>query len=199
MLLHWSRTSPYVRKVMVAAHELGLADRLDLRETFPESVVADVSPDNPLAQIPTLVLDDGSKLFDSLVIADYFNDLAGGTLFGTRETRFAVLTRHALAAGLTDRLNARFNEMKRPSAERSPRVMERFAASCPRVYDALESMASGFSTGIPDIGEIAAGVALGYADYRLDGDGWRDGRPALTAWYEKVSGRRSFRLTTPPE
>jgi hypothetical protein len=28
MRLHWSPLSPFVRKVMVAAHELGLADRI---------------------------------------------------------------------------------------------------------------------------------------------------------------------------
>ena len=30
MKLHWSPKSPYVRKVMICAHELGSADRLEL-------------------------------------------------------------------------------------------------------------------------------------------------------------------------
>ena len=31
MKLHWSPRSPFVRKVMIVAHELGLTDRIDLR------------------------------------------------------------------------------------------------------------------------------------------------------------------------
>ena len=71
MKLHWSPKSPYVRKVMVCAHELGLVDRLDL----VRSVAAMLAPnarlmeDNPLSKIPTLVLADGSTLFDSVVIS----------------------------------------------------------------------------------------------------------------------------------
>ena len=58
MKLHWSPRSPFVRKVMIAAHELGLADRLDCVRT----VVATTKPhavlmeENPLSKIPTLVL-----------------------------------------------------------------------------------------------------------------------------------------------
>ena len=30
MILHWSPKSPFVRKVMVAAHEKGIANRIEL-------------------------------------------------------------------------------------------------------------------------------------------------------------------------
>ncbi len=42
MKLHWASTSPYVRKVMVAAHELGVADRFELVATTPQTVIDDV-------------------------------------------------------------------------------------------------------------------------------------------------------------
>jgi hypothetical protein len=60
MTLHWSPKSPYVRKVMVCAHELDLLPRLQL----VRSVAAMLTPnerlmqDNPLSKIPTLVLAD---------------------------------------------------------------------------------------------------------------------------------------------
>jgi len=72
MKLHWSPRSPFVRKVMIAAHETGLVNRL----TCVRTVVAMTAPntnllcDNPLSKIPTLVLDDGSPLYDSVVIAN---------------------------------------------------------------------------------------------------------------------------------
>ena len=36
---------------------------------------------NPLKQIPILVLDDGSSLFDSPVICEYLNHTGGGKFF----------------------------------------------------------------------------------------------------------------------
>jgi glutathione S-transferase len=67
MKLHWSPRSPYVRKVMIVAHELGLADRIETVRT----VVGGMTPhlalmrDNPLGKIPTLVLEDDTVLYDS--------------------------------------------------------------------------------------------------------------------------------------
>ena len=119
--LHWAPTSPYVRKVMIVAHELGLADRFELVATRPETVVADVAADNPLGRIPALVLADGTTLFDSLVIAEFLDETAGGSLFpraGPR--RWRTLTRHALAQGAIDAAIAIVAERRRPALERSP-------------------------------------------------------------------------------
>src|SRR5690242_20251590 len=119
--LHWSPTSPYVRKVMVAAHELGLADRIDLVPTRVETVVADVAADNPLGRVPALVLPDGTTLFDSLVIAEFLHETGGGTLFPRPgPERWRTLTLHALAQGIIDAAIAIVAERRRPGAERSP-------------------------------------------------------------------------------
>src|SRR5580692_2915723 len=70
MKLHWSPRSPYVRKVMIAAGELGLQDRLECVRT----VVGGTKPHlelmqvNPLGKIPTLELEDGRVLYDSFVL-----------------------------------------------------------------------------------------------------------------------------------
>jgi glutathione S-transferase len=80
MKLHWSPRSPYVRKVMIVAHELGLADRLETVRT----VVGGTTPhlalmrENPLGKIPTLVLEDGSVLYDSPVICEFLDTLHDG-------------------------------------------------------------------------------------------------------------------------
>src|SRR5690606_24807882 len=80
MKLHWSPRSPYVRKVMMVAHEHGLADRLEIVPTHVamEQANAALMARNPLSKIPTLVLDDGTALFDSRVIAEYLDGLGGG-------------------------------------------------------------------------------------------------------------------------
>ena len=116
MKLHWSPKSPYVRKVMVCAHELGLADRLEL----VRSVAAMLKPnerlmqDNPLSKIPTLVLDNGFALFDSAVICEYLNDLGSGTLFPQQGAdKWQALRWHAFADGLLDALILWRNERER--------------------------------------------------------------------------------------
>jgi glutathione S-transferase len=73
MKLYWSSRSPFVRKVMVAAHEVGIADRIRTQRVVvaPNSPNIEVMQDNPLSKIPTLVFDDGTSLYDSRVICEY--------------------------------------------------------------------------------------------------------------------------------
>ncbi|HEU0201031.1 MAG TPA: glutathione S-transferase N-terminal domain-containing protein, partial [Burkholderiaceae bacterium] len=116
MKLHWSPKSPYVRKVMICAHELDLLPKLEL----VRSVAAMLKPnerlmqDNPLSKIPTLVLDNGFTLFDSVVVCEYLNDLAGGSLFPRQGAdKWQALRWHALGDGLLDVLILWRNERER--------------------------------------------------------------------------------------
>jgi hypothetical protein len=116
MKLHWSPKSPYVRKVMVCAHELDVVDKLEL----VRSVAAMLKPnarlmeDNPLSKIPTLVLEDGFTLFDSAVICEYLDELAKGSLFPKQgPDKWQALRWHALGDGLLDALILWRNERER--------------------------------------------------------------------------------------
>ena len=79
MKLHWSPRSPFVRKVMIVAHERGLAGRITCMRTVAAMTKphAELMKDNPLSKIPTLVLDDGTVLYDSPVICEYLDALDG--------------------------------------------------------------------------------------------------------------------------
>jgi len=194
--LHWSPTSPYVRKVMVAAHELGLADRIDLVPTRVETVVADVAADNPLGRVPALVLPDGTTLFDSLVIAEFLNETGGGTLFPRPgPERWRTLTLHALAQGIIDAAIAIVAERRRPGAERSPAFVAARQAEIGRALDALER---NIPASTPDIGTITVAAGLGYVDFRLPDDAWRSSRPRLAAWFAAFAQRPSMAATKPP-
>lgn len=198
MRLHGAPTSPYVRKVLVAAHELGLAGRLTLVPTTPETVVADVAADNPLAQIPTLLLDDGTRLFDSTVICLWLDAEGGGRLVPAAGlARWRVLTGQALGHGLIDAAIGRVRELRRPAGERSPAFLDKRAAEIARVLDALEQAAPA-PAAAPGLAEIAAGVALGYLDFRVADMPWRPGRTALAAWYDALARRPSFVATQHP-
>ena len=108
MKLHWSPRSPFVRKVMVVVHELGLADRIACVRTVAASTKphAELMQDNPLSKIPTLVLDDGTVIYDSPVICEYLDGLDGAPKLHPAEpkARLAALRRQALGDGFLDML-----------------------------------------------------------------------------------------------
>lgn len=196
MKLHWSPRAPFVRKVMICAHELGVADRLALvrSQAALTQPNAAIMVDNPLSKIPTLVLDDGRTLFDSVVICEYLDALAGGTLF-PREgaARWAALRWHALADGMLDALILwRFErEQARPHAALVAAFDTKITAAVARLEAEVDALAAApFS-----IGTITVGCALGYLDFRFAAWRWRDRAPRLAAWYAALVARPSFVAT----
>jgi glutathione S-transferase len=198
MKLHWSPKSPYVRKVMICAHELGLADRLEL----VRSVAAMLKPnprlmqDNPLSKIPTLVLDDGFVLFDSVVICEYLNDLAQGGLFPQQGAdKWQALRWHAFGDGLLDALILWRNERER-EVPLQP-LLEAFELKAQASLKLLDDEAQALAETAFSIGHVAVGCALGYMDYRFDAFGWRDAAPRLAEWHAEICKRPSLQNTEP--
>lgn len=199
MKLHFSPTSPFVRKVMVAAHEKGLADRIEL--TSPETMnTGELRADNPLEKVPCLVDDDGRALYDSHVIVDYLDAIGSGPVLTPSEpkARIAVLLRHALADGLMDAAVAGVGEMRRPENLKWADNLERQRGKVTRALDALESEAGSMGDTL-DLGTLSVGCALGYVDFRYGDLNWREGRPKLAAWYEAFARRPSMVKTAPPK
>src|SRR5690349_15532170 len=170
MRLHWSPRSPFVRKVLLAAHELGLAGRIErvrtvVRMTRPNPGLL---PDNPLSKIPTLVLADGTVLIDSVVICEYLDALAGGGILfpAAGPERWTALARHALANGLLDILILWRNERERPEGKRLPELLDSFALKTRTALDRLEREAPDLAATRFGIGHIALGCCLSYLDFR---------------------------------
>ncbi|WP_448206288.1 glutathione S-transferase N-terminal domain-containing protein [Azospirillum sp. sgz302134] len=200
MKLRWSPTSPYVRKVMMVAIECGLEKAVETQKTDAWSPETDLPKDNPLGKVPALVLEDGTALYDSPVIAEYLDTLHDGPrLFPAHgPARWTALRQQALADGICDAAILRRLEANRPDGEKSPNWMERQRRAVARALDVLEAEAA---TGLGDtltVGTLAVLVALGYLDFRFGHEDWREGRPALTAWFAAMSDRDSFRRTAPP-
>jgi glutathione S-transferase len=201
MMLHWSPRSPFVRKVMVAAHELGLVDQLKLRRTVVEMARPnpELMPYNPLSRIPTLVLDDGTVLYDSGVICEYLDTQhTGPKLFPPEpDARFVTLRRHALGNGMLEVLILWRNERERPDTARSEKHIASFRIKIEKALDVLEQEAPDLTATPLDIGAIAIASALSYLDFRFADHDWRSRRPRLAAWYEAFSTRPSMRATVP--
>src|SRR5499425_2367710 len=185
MKLHWSPRSPFVRKVMIVAHERGLAYRLTCVRTVAAMTTphAGLMRDNPLSKIPTLVLDDGTALYDSAVICEYLDALDGKPrLFpAAGAARFMALRRQALGDRFLDLLVLTRNELLRPqpSQPHLASAAERTAA----VLDNLETEADALAASAFTIGHIAIGCALAYLDFRFAEQGWRKHHPRLSSWH----------------
>lgn len=201
MKLFHSHSSPFVRKVMVVAHELGLAERLELLPSAVHPVKRDrsVLAQHPLAQVPTLILDTGESLADSRVICEYLDAEAGGRLFPAQgPARWRALNEQSTADGVLDAaLLIRYELTARPESERSAAWIEGQTAK-------IESALAWFEEGADeraervDIGTIALACALGYLDLRFSDIAWRDDAPDLAAWFARFEERASMTATRPP-
>jgi glutathione S-transferase len=199
MKLHWSPRSPFVRKVMIVAHERGLLDRIDCVRTVAAMTKphAELMQDNPLSKIPTLVLDDTSVLYDSPVICEYLDGLGDAPeLFpGEPKARFEALRRQALGDGFLDMLVTLRNERERehPSAVHMASTAVRKAA----VLQSLEREADALGAAPFGIGHIAIGCALSYLDFRFADEDWRKDHPRIARWHATFVRRSSVQATEP--
>jgi glutathione S-transferase len=201
MKLYYTATSPFVRKVLVAAHEVGLADAIETVPLRPSPTRADaeLSRSNPLSKIPALVLDDGTALYDSPVICEYLDGLHAGRKLVPAEgaPRWRVLRLQALCDGILEAGILVFYEMsQRPEALRWDAWLAGQSEKARQGLDALEREAASFGAEI-DLAQIAAGVTLGWLEFRNPLGDVRGGRPQLTRWYEQLRARPSMRATEP--
>jgi glutathione S-transferase len=143
MKLLYQTHSPYARKVLVAAHEMGLQQRLSVihHETSPTRRNEDVFALNPLGKVPVLICDDGAVLFDSNVICEYLDGLhAGAPLIpAAPDPRFRALKIQALAQGIADAgIAARWEAVRRPARLRWPTMHDAQVQKIAQACDFLE-------------------------------------------------------------
>lgn len=205
LTLHWSPRSPFVRKVMIAAHEIGIEGRL----TRARNVVALHRPNdvvmayNPLSKLPTLVVDkaDGSRevFYDSHVICTYLDaHFAPGRLVPERrEDRLAALRQEALGNGVMELLLLRLFEGLRPEEFRSTELLSSLHRKLRRSLEVMEQDVPSLAARPFDLGHITIGVALSYLDFRFAAEEWHTAHPALKRWHDDFSARPSVQATVP--
>jgi glutathione S-transferase len=196
MVLRSSPPSPFGRKITIAAAILGLADRIEVVAADTNDPQEPLRRQNPLGKIPTLVLEDGTALYDSRVILEYLDLLAGGGRIIPQAPgpRFAALAMQALGDGLMDAsilqiYETRFREPNKYSAK----WLDHQDGKAARAVAALEAAPP--SEGARDVGAIAVACALGYLDLRFAGR-WRAARPRLVRWLDSfAAGVPAFAAT----
>jgi glutathione S-transferase len=201
MKLYYSALSPFVRKVRVAAMELGLDKQVELVTvaTTPVAMSADLTKVNPLGRLPTLVADDGTLLFESSLIVEYLDTLAGGKIIPAKgPERWRVKCTEALADGLMDSaILVRYETFLRPAEKRWPEWIAGQQQKVNQALDALEGQSWLFDDKV-DAGKIALGCALGYLDLRFPDLGWRKKCETLGRWYDAFAKRPAMEATKPP-
>mgnify|MGYP003338340498 CR=1 FL=1 len=199
MILRSSPASPFGRKVKIAAHVLGLLDRVKIVNADTLNPEDDLRQQNPLGKIPTLILENGKVLYDSRVIVEYFDQAAGGgrLIPAKGDERFDVLVMQSLADGIMDAAILQIYEIRfRAEEHREAKWVSHQAGKIDRALSALEAHPPHI-TPVPHIGTIAIACALGYLDLRFEGQ-WRKNHPRLVAWLDDFSARvPAFAATAP--
>jgi len=199
MLLRSSPASPFGRKVRMAAIILGLDRRIEIAKADTTDPADTVRKENPLGKIPALVLDDGEVLYDSRVIVEYLDHLAGGGRIvpNDAKARFAALRLQALADGILDASILQVYEGRwRDAAKHEPKWVEHQAGKVTRALAALEAAPPGRDA-TPNIGQIAVACVLGYRDFRFAGT-WRKDHPRLVKFLDEFAAAvPAFAATAP--
>jgi glutathione S-transferase len=176
--------SPFGRKVRIAAAICGLEERIRIEAADTLSPEDTLRQQNPLGKIPALILEDGTVLYDSAVIAEFLDWEVGGAIIPKAGAeRFRVLTMQALADGMMDASVLRISEQRFRTPETyNQRWLDHQTGKVERGLSVFEAAPPPLS-GTPHLGQIALACALGYLDFRFAGS-WRGSHPRLAAWLD---------------
>jgi glutathione S-transferase len=198
-VLRTTLTSPFGRKVRMAADVLGISDRIAIQhaDTYDEGDT--LHAQNPLGKIPCLVLPDGASIFDSGVILEFLQDIAHSEKLLPRQgsARFSMLTQTRLADGIIDAGALVLYEKRYHERERASRpYIDHQRGKMRRALAAFEAA-------VPDAAKtdavtITLACALGFLDKRKPLD-WRSACPNLVAWFaEFAANEPAFDRTSAP-
>jgi glutathione S-transferase len=201
MKLIGSVTSPYVRKVRVVLAEKKLDYVFELENVWsPDTKIA---ASNPLGKVPCLLMEDGSAMYDSRVIAEYLDTLTPvcKLLPANSRDRANVKVWEALADGVCDAaVLAYLERTQRPAELQSQAWIERQMG---KVQGGLKVMSDNlgeqpFCMGIHyTLADVAVGCVLGWLAVRFPAIDWRGDYPNLARLFDKLSERPSFKDTVP--
>lgn len=197
MKLLYQTHSPFARKVLVFAHEAGLAGGMEVihQETSPTRRNDLVFAANPLGKVPVLIRPEGGALFDSDVICGYLDTLHDGRKLipAAGEPRWQALREQALAQGLADAgIAFRWETVRRPEALRYAELRDGYLEKLTAGYDWLERELD--AAAAVHVGHIALATCLSWLEFRGLPD-FRARRPRLSEWLDEFQGRPSMRAT----
>ncbi len=202
MKLYYSPASPFVRKVMVCAALRGLNKKIEHLPSAAGPVKRDrtIVARNPSGKVPTMLLDDGTPIYDSRVICEFLDSIGRAPkLFPAKgAARWSALTLASLADEALDAaILCRYEAVVRPKSKQWPDWAKGQMEKITGTVDELEKTWLKHLRGSLDIGTITAGCLLGYLDFRFGDYDWRKTHPKLAAWYKKFAKTPAMAATAP--
>lgn len=197
MKLLYQTHSPFARKALVFAHEVGLADEIEVvhQETSPTRRNDTVFAENPLGKVPVLIRTGFPALFDSDVICAHLDELHGGRKLIPRqgEARWLALREQAVAQGLAEAgIALRWETVRRPEGLRYHALRDGYTEKLLHTYDWLERE---LDVAVPvHIGHVALATCLDWLEFR-GLPGFRENRPKLSQWLDEFRVRPSMCAT----
>ncbi len=201
MKLYCSPASPFARKVIVCAMELGLADQIEQVTINPLENPPELIKVNPLCKVPALLTDDGELLFESPLLVTYLDELAvkQGKKSLTHDTEWdhiKVLTLQALADGVMESAFRLTMEAKRPQEQQSmmwqTRWTDAILHSLSHIIEHYKPLLNSINTG-----SIAVACTLEYIDFRQPQINWRESHAPLASWLAEFAQNDALRTTKP--
>ena len=171
----------------MAIDTLGLNNRITETPADPLDEKDTLRQQNPLGKMPCLVLQDGSTIYDSGIIIEFLQDVAGTDrlLRLNGPERYRMLTQARLTDGIMDASILIVYETRfRPDLPHSPRWLDHQRGKIHRGLAAFEARPPDATR--TDVVSIGLSCALGYLDWRKQID-WRATYPALVAWLKNFS------------
>lgn len=198
MLLYYTKTSPFARKVRLLVLELGLENAVLEVDCDPFKDEANLRKINPLGKIPVLITDSGIPVYDSPVICEYLLALSAGSdlLPGSDPEKLSVKLWETLCDGVMESAFLIVMERRKPKLERSAEWKKRWYGDVQFALEKCEKQLTNIGDSI-NLAHLALGAALGYLDFRLGDFDWRDKHRSIASWYAELCKRPSMKLTRP--
>ena len=200
MKLYVTPTSPYARLAMIAMHDKGLGERIELVWTRTRQLDDPLLPVNPSGRLPFLMLADGSGMEDTDLIVDYFDALAPPRKYGVPagEEHWPFRRLEATARSMLDGGSVWAREIKRPADEQSPGIIDHERRRALRLADRFETaIDSQVFAGDLNKPQMLLFCALDL-ERRIPEFDWRSDRPRLTGWFDNMSELSAVRASLPP-
>jgi glutathione S-transferase len=191
--------SPYARKIRLVLLEKAIPHTFVVDS--PREPGSQVPRSNPLGRVPTLLLDDGTAIFDSPVIAEYLDALNDQPILiprGDAMARMRVRRWEALADGIVDSVVVMRLESLRPAGQQDPAVLALHDRAVTRglAHAASELGDRAFCEGTAvTLADLALVSSLLYLELRQPERDWRALHPNLADFAARARMRKSVMAT----
>lgn len=196
MKLIYSTASPYARTARIFVQELALQDKVEEVFQHPFENPKELIAANPLCKVPCLITDEGQAIFDSQVICEYLDSLAGNQLFKVIVDDWHQKTLYSLTRGLLDSAVAWQQDKMREPEQRSEFWQERFIKSIDRGLEYFEQRLDELPKEFSAI-HVNLITVLEYLDFRHPEYRWQTKLGKLQNWWLGYKEKPSIVATQP--